>query len=287
MQLQSPRSAQECSADLWCRRSFCCHFGRRKRCDLGRTKLWWWQLQSPKSAPECSADFCHRLGFCCHLGRWKRSDVGWSSLRRWQLRSSRSAQECSAYFCRRLCFCCNLGRWRCCDMGQSPLWWWQLQSARSAPECPADCCTKGFEGAFAAILADGSVVTWGEPNYGGDSSRVQNQLRNVQQISATDSAFAAILAGGSVVTWGDRWRWQLQIYGTSGTSKPKLWRWQLQSPRSAHVPLVARVSMPRPKWTCLASCFAFVWGGPSKPHILPVLILLSGLYLTGRLQWAR
>ena len=60
--------------------------------------------------------------------------------------------------------------------------------------------------AFAAILADGSVVTWGEPNYGGDSSRVQNQLRNVQQISATDSAFAAILAGGSVVTWGDRWR---------------------------------------------------------------------------------
>ena len=61
----------------------------------------------------------------------------------------------------------------------------------------------GTDRAFAAILADGSVVTWGDPNDGGDSSRVQDQLRNVQQISGTDRAFAAILADGSVVTWGD------------------------------------------------------------------------------------
>ena len=103
--------------------------------------------------------------------------------------------------------------------------------------------------AFAAILADGSVVTWGEPRdlvvtalkskisskvsssfkqltlgiccdpgrwvsrdlglnqcCGGDSSKVQNQLKGVQQVQATKSiffsAFAAILADGSVVTWG-------------------------------------------------------------------------------------
>ncbi|OLQ14728.1 putative E3 ubiquitin-protein ligase HERC1 [Symbiodinium microadriaticum] len=58
-------------------------------------------------------------------------------------------------------------------------------------------------GAFAAILGDGSVVTWGLPSYGGDSSAVQEQLKNVQKIQATDRAFAAVLGDGSVVTWGD------------------------------------------------------------------------------------
>jgi alpha-tubulin suppressor-like RCC1 family protein len=57
---------------------------------------------------------------------------------------------------------------------------------------------------FAAILADGSVVTWGNPAFGGDSSTVQDQLRNVQQIRGTDAAFTAILADGQVVSWGYR-----------------------------------------------------------------------------------
>ena len=56
--------------------------------------------------------------------------------------------------------------------------------------------------AFAAFLADGSVVTWGHPDFGGDSTVVRDQLKNVQQIHATHHAFAAILADGSVVTWG-------------------------------------------------------------------------------------
>ena len=56
--------------------------------------------------------------------------------------------------------------------------------------------------AFAAILADGSVVTWGDEDFGGDSSAVQDQLRGVQQIQATHRAFAAILEDGSVVTLG-------------------------------------------------------------------------------------
>ena len=58
-------------------------------------------------------------------------------------------------------------------------------------------------GAFAAILEDGCVVTWGPADFGGDSSAVQDQLRGVQQIHATHRAFAAILEDGSVVTWGD------------------------------------------------------------------------------------
>ncbi|OLQ15087.1 putative E3 ubiquitin-protein ligase HERC2 [Symbiodinium microadriaticum] len=58
------------------------------------------------------------------------------------------------------------------------------------------------KGAFAAILGDGSVVTWGNATFGGDSSAVQEQLRDVQQIQASYTAFAAILGDGSVVTWG-------------------------------------------------------------------------------------
>ena len=58
------------------------------------------------------------------------------------------------------------------------------------------------QNAFAALLADGSVVTWGNPAYGGDCSAVQDQLRDVKQIQAARLAFAAILAKGSVVTWG-------------------------------------------------------------------------------------
>ena len=33
--------------------------------------------------------------------------------------------------------------------------------------------------AFAAILADGSVVTWGNKDFGGDSSAFQDELRFV------------------------------------------------------------------------------------------------------------
>ena len=42
---------------------------------------------------------------------------------------------------------------------------------------------KASELAFAAILTDGSVVTWGEAHYGGDSRAVQDQLKGVQQLS--------------------------------------------------------------------------------------------------------
>ena len=54
--------------------------------------------------------------------------------------------------------------------------------------------------AFAAIRDDGSVVTWGCPRISGDSSAVQDLLRNVQQIQATLRAFAAVLGDGSIVT---------------------------------------------------------------------------------------
>ena len=59
--------------------------------------------------------------------------------------------------------------------------------------------------AFAALLGNGRVVTWGHADYGGDSSAVQGELKDqvVQQIYSTDFAFAAVLGNGRVVTWGD------------------------------------------------------------------------------------
>ena len=47
-----------------------------------------------------------------------------------------------------------------------------------------------------------SLPSWGVAWLGGDSSAVQDQLKNVQQIQASFGAFAAILGDRSVVTWG-------------------------------------------------------------------------------------
>jgi co-chaperonin GroES (HSP10) len=57
--------------------------------------------------------------------------------------------------------------------------------------------------AFALILPDGSVVTWGNAGSGGDSSRVQAELKQgVDTIYSAYGAFAAKMQDGSVVTWG-------------------------------------------------------------------------------------
>jgi hypothetical protein len=61
------------------------------------------------------------------------------------------------------------------------------------------------EYAFAALRTDGSVVTWGDSYYGGDSSGVAAALNgtvDVTQIFSTEYAFAALRTDGSVVTWG-------------------------------------------------------------------------------------
>jgi len=63
--------------------------------------------------------------------------------------------------------------------------------------------TAAAQGAFAALRHDGSVVTWGDPSCGGDSSAVQAKLKGVTQIHSTHTAFAAIVLDGSVVAWGD------------------------------------------------------------------------------------
>eukprot|EP00439_Symbiodinium_sp_Y106_P056530 s1401_g7.t3 len=62
---------------------------------------------------------------------------------------------------------------------------------------------RGDLSAFAALLGDGSVVTWGGANCCGDSSAVQDQLRDVQQIQASRLGFAVILGDGSVDKQGN------------------------------------------------------------------------------------
>eukprot|EP00439_Symbiodinium_sp_Y106_P008004 s1164_g1.t1 len=68
--------------------------------------------------------------------------------------------------------------------------------------CGGDSNSSNLD-AFAAILGDGSVVTWGSADWGGDSTAVRDQLKNVQQMQATDFSFAAIRGDGSIVTWGN------------------------------------------------------------------------------------
>ncbi len=60
---------------------------------------------------------------------------------------------------------------------------------------------------FAALRADGSVITWGDKSSGGDSSSVAKELDgtvDVTKIYSNSRSFAALRADGSVVTWGDK-----------------------------------------------------------------------------------
>ena len=56
---------------------------------------------------------------------------------------------------------------------------------------------------FAFTLADGSVIAWGFTRNGLDSTALQDQLKNVEQVQATQRAFTAMLDHGSVITWVD------------------------------------------------------------------------------------
>ncbi|PKG84989.1 hypothetical protein CXF85_05095 [Colwellia sp. 75C3] len=56
--------------------------------------------------------------------------------------------------------------------------------------------------AFAARKTDGSVVTWGDANYGGNTEAIADQLTDVLTVATSRYAFAAIKNDGTVVTWG-------------------------------------------------------------------------------------
>ena len=58
--------------------------------------------------------------------------------------------------------------------------------------------------AFAALRADGHIVTWGSPEFGGDSESAQGMLYDIQEIQSSRCAFAALREDGQVISWGGK-----------------------------------------------------------------------------------
>ena len=55
----------------------------------------------------------------------------------------------------------------------------------------------------AAMKQDGSVVTWGGEDHGGNSDAVKEQLSDgVERVTGNGFAFAAVKQDGTIVTWG-------------------------------------------------------------------------------------
>eukprot|EP00434_Breviolum_minutum_P027150 symbB.v1.2.024013.t1/scaffold2242.1/size84735/5 len=56
--------------------------------------------------------------------------------------------------------------------------------------------------AFCAIFEDGTATAWGDASSGGDSRKVQKDLKEILHVQSSSNAFAAIRADGRVITWG-------------------------------------------------------------------------------------
>ncbi len=69
-------------------------------------------------------------------------------------------------------------------------------------------------GAFVVLKKDGSVVTRGSADSGGDSTAVTSQLANIKKVYNNERAFAALNTTGGVVAWDT----QHLAVGTTATS---------------------------------------------------------------------
>ncbi|MFZ6848839.1 hypothetical protein [Undibacterium sp. RuRC25W] len=74
------------------------------------------------------------------------------------------------------------------------------------------------EGAYAALKTDGTVVTFGDPDAGGDSSSVQAQLTNVTQVVGTNYDFVALRKDGTVVGWTGQFGWAIPTSTLTGVT---------------------------------------------------------------------
>eukprot|EP00439_Symbiodinium_sp_Y106_P066492 s501_g10.t2 len=71
---------------------------------------------------------------------------------------------------------------------------------------------EGAAEAFAALRTDGSVLTWGSPQWI-EGPCLQPDVQNVKEILATGGAFAAKIEDGSTVLWGAYMREELEALG--------------------------------------------------------------------------
>ena len=101
-------------------------------------------------------------GLCCDSGRWIRRYLGWCTTMAETVRQFEiSSGVCSRFRPQVRGLCCDSGRCIRRYLGWCTLWRWQFGSSRSAQGCAANSSHK--YAAFAAILEDGSVLTWGDP----------------------------------------------------------------------------------------------------------------------------
>ncbi|WP_052952475.1 RCC1 domain-containing protein [Enterobacter hormaechei] len=56
---------------------------------------------------------------------------------------------------------------------------------------------------IAALKRDGSVVAWGHPDQGGDTSPVADELYNIRAIYSSTYGFCALRNDGKVIVWGE------------------------------------------------------------------------------------
>lgn len=89
--------------------------------------------------------------------------------------------------------------------------------------------------AFAAIMEDGSVVTWGDASAGGDSEKLQKWMSQnagtpagqVKDIVSTQFLFAALMESGDVVIWDKEPEFMIQNtnfdFGLDGQKVSQLW----------------------------------------------------------------
>jgi len=118
-------------------------------------------------------------------------------------------------------------------------------------------------GAFAALKRDGSVVTWGNQNNGGDSSGVSDQLKSgVLQIFSTTTAFAALKEGGKVVVWGNR---------ACGGFLDRETQEQLSSGVTAIYPSASAFAASR------ADGRVITWGQAGQPSVLAEVMANGGI----------
>ena len=124
-------------------------------------------------------------GISCYLGpqgRWWRQSCCTRSAERRAADPSLSAGFCSYPELRIGCY-----------LGRRRIRWRPSCCARSAERRTTN---PSLSYCFAAILTDGSVVTWGNEYLGAYSRTLSDQLKGVQQIQASLGAFAAVLTDG-------------------------------------------------------------------------------------------
>ncbi|WP_420257529.1 hypothetical protein [Enterobacter intestinihominis] len=91
--------------------------------------------------------------------------------------------------------------------GKVYCWGSAADFAKKMPEDLSDVVSLSAGwGAFAALRRDGSVVAWGHPGEGGDTTPVANELYDIRAIYACGYRFCALRNDDRLFEWGEEAR---------------------------------------------------------------------------------